>query len=99
MSSQQNSPSLLGAHRGEKIQKRFREISSEDPMSTQPGPASPTTTTNTLDFEPYVDAAVAAQFLHLAINTVNAGARTGKIPAHAWGDGARKTWRFKLSEL
>ena len=30
------------------------------------GAGTPTPTTNTLDFEPYVDAAVAAQFLQLA---------------------------------
>jgi len=49
--------------------------------------------------EPYVDVEAASGFLHLAPKTLNAWARQGKIPAYPFGDGQRKTWRFKLSEL
>jgi excisionase family DNA binding protein len=49
--------------------------------------------------EPYVDATRAAEFLAIATKTVNQWARQGKLPAYPWGDGIRKTWRFRLSEL
>ncbi len=47
---------------GPPTKKKFRDVSDEDAMSTQQEVASPSPTTNTLDFEPYVDAAVPAQF-------------------------------------
>jgi predicted site-specific integrase-resolvase len=49
--------------------------------------------------EPYVDASRAAEFLAIAAKTLNQYARAGKVPAYPWGDGPRKTWRFRLSEL
>lgn len=60
--SQRNLPSLMGAL----AEKRFREVSDEDPMATQQGPVVPPQPPTPLDFEPYVDAAVAAQFFPLA---------------------------------
>ena len=51
---------------GRPAEKRFREVSDEDPMATQQGPVVRPLPPTTLDFEPYVDAAVAAQFLPLA---------------------------------
>jgi excisionase family DNA binding protein len=50
--------------------------------------------------EPYVDAEVASRHLSVARKTLSEMARTGKIPAYAWGVGTqRRSWRFKLSEL
>jgi len=49
--------------------------------------------------EPYVDVTRAATYLAVAVKTLNEWARQRKIPAYQWGDGIRKTWRFKLSEL
>jgi len=49
--------------------------------------------------EPYVDVKRAASYLAVAVKTLNEWARLEKIPAYPWGDGLRKTWRFKLSEL
>lgn len=49
--------------------------------------------------ESYVDSVVASNFLGLAPRTVNEMARRGLIPAYPFGEGQRKTWRFKLSDL
>jgi excisionase family DNA binding protein len=50
--------------------------------------------------EPYVDSKKGAAFLAVSYRTLNAWARTGKVPAYPWGSGTqRRTWRFKLSEL
>lgn len=49
--------------------------------------------------ERFVDANRAAEFLSLRPRRVLELARAGRIPAHPIGSGARKTWRFKLSEL
>lgn len=49
--------------------------------------------------EPFVDADQAAKFLFLTRRYVLALARGGKLPGHAIGDGARRVWRFRLSEL
>ena len=49
--------------------------------------------------EYFVDAAVAAKFLGLNRRTVLKMARDGVLPAHPLGEGARKQWRFLLSEL
>lgn len=49
--------------------------------------------------EYFVDAAEASSFLRLNRRTVLKMARDGVIPAHPLGEGARKQWRFLLSEL
>jgi hypothetical protein len=49
--------------------------------------------------EPFVDANRAAEFLFLTARRVLELARKGRIPAHPIGDGVRKVWRFRLSEL
>lgn len=49
--------------------------------------------------EPFVDAARAGAFLCLRLRRVLQLARQGAIPAHPLGDGQRKVWRFRLSEL
>ena len=67
-------------------------------MSTQPGPANPAVSLSTT-LEPYVDVKRAASYLSVAVKTLNEWARVEKIPAYPWGNGSRKTWRFKLSEL
>ena len=51
------------------------------------------------DREPFVDAVRAAGFLSLSPRRVLALARTGAIPAHPLGNGQRRVWRFRLSEL
>jgi hypothetical protein len=71
-------------------------------MSTQPGPATPAATSNTPDFEPYVDCRRAAAFLAVDGKTVQRLSREGKIPAHPVLSGPRnrrRAWRYKLSEL
>lgn len=49
--------------------------------------------------EAFVDAKGAGEFLQLNWRTVQKWAREGTIPAHPFGSGPRKTWRFLLSEL
>ena len=49
--------------------------------------------------EPFVDAVRAAEFLSLRRRQVLELARKGRIPSHPLGEGARRTWRFRLSEL
>ena len=51
------------------------------------------------DREPFVDAVRAAGFLSLSRRRVLALARSGAIPAHPLGNGQRRVWRFRLSEL
>ncbi len=54
------------------------------------------------DFEPFVDAAAAAQFLGCSRSQLLRLARQGKVPAHPLDkddEKVRRTWRFKLSEL
>ena len=51
------------------------------------------------NFEPFVDADEAAKFLSLARRRVLELARAGNLPGHPIGDGARRVWRFRLSEL
>jgi len=67
-------------------------------MSTQPGSANHEVSISTAP-EAYVDVKRAASYLSVAVKTLNEWARLEKIPAYPWGDGCRKTWRFKLSEL
>ena len=49
--------------------------------------------------EAFVDADQAAKFLFLSRRHVLELARAGKLPGHPLGDGARRVWRFRLSEL
>lgn len=71
---------------------------SEDAMSAQPSRVTPAISVTAAP-EPYVDVKRAALYLAVAVKTLNEWARLEKIPAYPWGDGIRKTWRFKLSEL
>lgn len=67
-------------------------------MSAQPSRVAPAISVTAAP-EPYVDVKRAALYLAVAVKTLNEWARLEKIPAYPWGDGIRKTWRFKLSEL
>jgi len=49
--------------------------------------------------EAFVDAEVTARFLSMPRRRVIDLARNGKIPAYPLGDGPRKVWRFRLSEV
>jgi hypothetical protein len=49
--------------------------------------------------EPFVDAETAAEFLSLRPRRVLELARQGLIPAYPLGEGLRRVWRFRLSEL
>lgn len=49
--------------------------------------------------EPFVDAERAACFLAMSRKTLLAKSRIGRLPGHPIGDGPRKIWRFRLSEL
>ena len=50
-------------------------------------------------FEPYVDEDVVSRFVSFTPRRVLEMARNGEIPAHPLGRGARKTWRFLISEI
>ena len=49
--------------------------------------------------EPFVDADEAGKFLTVNRRRVLELARARKLPGHPIGDGARRVWRFRLSEL
>jgi hypothetical protein len=49
--------------------------------------------------ERFVDADEAAQFLAFTRRRVLELARARKLPGHPIGDGPRRVWRFRLSEL
>ena len=49
--------------------------------------------------EPFVDAACAAEFLSLKPRRLLELARRRRLPAYPLGDGTRRVWRFRLSEL
>jgi excisionase family DNA binding protein len=49
--------------------------------------------------ESFVDAQKTAEFLSITRRHLLELARKGAIPAHALGDGRRRLWRFRLSEL
>jgi hypothetical protein len=51
------------------------------------------------NLEAFVDASCAADFLCITTRRLLDMARERQIPAHPLGSGARKTWRFLLSEL
>jgi len=49
--------------------------------------------------ERFVDADEAAKFLSLNRRRILELARAGKLPGHPIGEGVRRLWRFRLSEL
>ena len=49
--------------------------------------------------EPYIEAGRAADYLSMSRKTLLKKARTGRLPAHPIGDGRKKMWRFRISEL
>lgn len=49
--------------------------------------------------ESFVDAECAARFLAVTRKTLLHLARSGRVPAHGIGQGRKKMWRFRLSEL
>ena len=49
--------------------------------------------------EAFVDADEAAKFLSLSRRRVLDLARARMLPGHPIGDGTRRVWRFRLSEL
>ena len=51
------------------------------------------------DNEPFVTPEEAADFLKISPVTVRKMAREGWLPAHPIGNGVRKRWRFRISEL
>lgn len=57
------------------------------------------TRTLSMEIEPFVDASRAAQFLSITRRRVLDMARAGLLPAHPFGGGRRRIWRFRLSEL
>jgi excisionase family DNA binding protein len=49
--------------------------------------------------EPYLDARQAAEYLGISPKKLLQMARAHKVPAYGLGNGLRKMWRFKRSEL
>ena len=49
--------------------------------------------------EPYIEAGRAASYLSISRKTLLSKARSGRLPAHPVGDGRKKMWRFRISEL
>lgn len=49
--------------------------------------------------EPFLDADGAAEFLAITPRRVKELGRHGLLPAHPLGNGKRRVWRFRLSEL
>jgi excisionase family DNA binding protein len=49
--------------------------------------------------EPYIEARRAADYLSISRKTLLKKARAGRLPAHPVGDGRKKMWRFRISEL
>ena len=52
-----------------------------------------------MELEPFVDAAKAAEFVNLRPRRLLQLAREGSIPAYPVGNGQRRVWRFRLSEI
>lgn len=61
--------------------------------------ASSVSSPNMRALEPFVGPAEASKFVRLHPGTVQRLARTGNLPGHPVGDGRRRRWRFRLSEL
>jgi excisionase family DNA binding protein len=49
--------------------------------------------------EPYIEANRAASYLSISRKTLLKKARSGRLPGHPIGDGRKKMWRFRISEL
>jgi excisionase family DNA binding protein len=49
--------------------------------------------------EPYIEASQAAAYLSMTRKTLLKKARAGGLPGHPLGEGRRKMWRFRISEL
>jgi hypothetical protein len=49
--------------------------------------------------EPFVDAVRVAEFLGIKPRRILEMARAGQIPAYPLGSGARRTWRFRLTDI
>ena len=49
--------------------------------------------------ERFVDADEAGKFLSLNRRRILELARAGRLPGHPIGDGTRRVWRFRLSEI
>lgn len=64
-----------------------------------PIPAPDARSTAQADPEPFVDAEKAGHFLSIRPRRAVELARKGILPAHPLGDGLRRVWRFRLSEL
>jgi len=54
---------------------------------------------NHIEPERFVDSVVAAKFLSIERRQLLQLARAGKLPAYPIGDGQRRLWRFRLSDL
>jgi len=52
-----------------------------------------------MEIEPFVDAEKAAEFASLRRRRLLELARTGLIPAYPIGEGQRRVWLFRLSEI
>lgn len=52
-----------------------------------------------MEIEPFVDAEKAAEFASMRRRRLLELARRGLIPAHPIGDGQRRQWLFRLSEI
>jgi len=52
-----------------------------------------------MEIEPFVDAQAASEFLNLRPRRILELARRGILPAYPVGEGRRRVWRFRLSEL
>ena len=59
----------------------------------------PPASANRQVLECFVEADVAAEFLHYSTRSIKQMARQGRIPAHPFGTGPRKRWYFMISEL
>jgi excisionase family DNA binding protein len=59
----------------------------------------PTQQANRSEPERFVDAVTAAKFLSIQRRQLLELARAGKIPSYPIGDGRRRLWRFRLSDL
>jgi hypothetical protein len=52
-----------------------------------------------VEIEAFVDATKAAEFMNLRPRRLLQLARAGSIPSYPVGDGQRRVWRFRLSEI